>query len=160
MSQKISHDSDNSTYTVGLSGDVFEGTPDIFWETICFIKETKEIWAGGQLYNCIEPMVILSREEYANLENKDPRKLYFIQDQDAIMGIYVGDIPFNVIFHDTEDSSTEQSEQDILKELLKDYVTAITLSDYVKKSEINTYISEYLSSCIITTEELKTYLDE
>lgn len=55
LAQKISHDPDNTTYTIGLSEEVLTGDPDIAWESICFIKETGEMWAGGKLYYCKEP---------------------------------------------------------------------------------------------------------
>ena len=55
LAQKISHDPDNTTYTIGLSEEVLTGEPDIAWESICFIKETGEMWAGGKLYYCKEP---------------------------------------------------------------------------------------------------------
>lgn len=49
---KLSADKDNKSYTIGFNGSVTNGTPDIKWQQILFIKDTKQIWTHGQLYNC------------------------------------------------------------------------------------------------------------
>lgn len=50
--KKISANSANTAYTLGLDGSVQQGEPDVMWQTICFIKDEQKIWTGGQLYSC------------------------------------------------------------------------------------------------------------
>lgn len=50
-SQKLSANSDNTLYTVGADTDIcIAGTPDISYDSICYIKETAQIWTHGKLY--------------------------------------------------------------------------------------------------------------
>lgn len=52
-SQKLSANSDNTLYTVGADTDIcIAGTPDISYDSICYIKETSQIWTHGNLYHC------------------------------------------------------------------------------------------------------------
>lgn len=64
-SKKLSANSDNNMYTVGADTDiVVAGTPDVTYESICYIKETSQIWTHGKLYyKDVE-------ERLAALENK------------------------------------------------------------------------------------------
>lgn len=50
--KKLSAQADNTKYTVGIEGSVTSGTPDINWQCIVFIKDTKQIWTHGRLYTC------------------------------------------------------------------------------------------------------------
>lgn len=51
--KKLSANAENNKYTVGVSGSVTNGTPDIAWQAIAFIKETQQIWTHGKLYHCV-----------------------------------------------------------------------------------------------------------
>ena len=51
-SKKLSANEANTQYTVGISGDVQNGNPDILYESIVWIKDTKQQWTHGQLYDC------------------------------------------------------------------------------------------------------------
>lgn len=51
LSKKRSANPENTTYIIGLDGEVMIGMPDIMWQTICFIKDEQRIWAGGQIYD-------------------------------------------------------------------------------------------------------------
>lgn len=49
-SQKLSANSENTQYQVGGTGTVQTGAPDINYQSIVYIKDSKEIWTHGQFY--------------------------------------------------------------------------------------------------------------
>lgn len=51
-SKKLSANKENTAYTVGVDGTVTTGTPEILYQSICWIKDTKQQWTHGQLYDC------------------------------------------------------------------------------------------------------------
>ena len=58
-SKKLSADETNKTYTVGVNGSVQNGNPDILYQSICYIKDTKQQWTHGQLYSCnVDPSTL------------------------------------------------------------------------------------------------------
>lgn len=51
-SKKLSANGDNTQYTIGVGGQIYNGEDlDIKYQSIVFIKDTKQIWTHGQLYN-------------------------------------------------------------------------------------------------------------
>ena len=50
-SKKLSANEANTQYTVGVGGAVQNGSPDILYQSICWIKDTKQQWTHGQLYD-------------------------------------------------------------------------------------------------------------
>lgn len=50
-SKKLSANEANTQYTVGVSGEVQDGAPDILYQSYVWIKDTKQQWTHGQLYN-------------------------------------------------------------------------------------------------------------
>lgn len=54
LAKKRSANSANTAYTQGTDGRLMIGTPDIMWQTVCFIKDEQKIWTGGQMYSCDE----------------------------------------------------------------------------------------------------------
>lgn len=48
---KLSANPNNTQYTKGINGTITNGTPDIPWHSIVFIKDTCQTWTHGQLYN-------------------------------------------------------------------------------------------------------------
>lgn len=50
-SQKLSANEANTKYTTGISSTETSGNPDILYQSICFIKDTQQIWTHGQIYN-------------------------------------------------------------------------------------------------------------
>lgn len=50
-SKKLSANENNTQYTLGTNGSVTDGSPDILYQSICYIKDTKQQWTHGQLYN-------------------------------------------------------------------------------------------------------------
>lgn len=51
-SKKLSANENNTQYTLGITGTVTNGSPDILYQSICYIKDTKQQWTHGQLYEC------------------------------------------------------------------------------------------------------------
>lgn len=49
-SQKLSANASNTQYQVGGTGAVQTGAPDINYQSIVYIKDSKEIWTHGQFY--------------------------------------------------------------------------------------------------------------
>ena len=49
-SQKLSANDANTQYQVGGTGNVQTGAPDINYQSIIYIKDSKEIWTHGQFY--------------------------------------------------------------------------------------------------------------
>ena len=50
-SKKLSANEANTQYTVGVGGAIQNGSPDILYQSICWIKDTKQQWTHGQLYD-------------------------------------------------------------------------------------------------------------
>lgn len=50
-SKKLSANEANTQYTQGVGGAIQNGSPDILYQSICWIKDTKQQWTHGQLYN-------------------------------------------------------------------------------------------------------------
>ena len=50
-SKKLSANSENTKYTLGINGAVTNGSPEILYQSICYIKDTKQQWTHGQLYD-------------------------------------------------------------------------------------------------------------
>ena len=91
---RLSANSNDTQYTIGINGTITDGPPDIPWHSIVFIKDTKEIWTHGQYYGA---------SSLANVEAVDPETS--VGDVD--------DVAFNII-------TAEPTEQD--SEELEDYV--------------------------------------
>ena len=64
---KISNDINNSSYTLGLYGIVYQGVPEILYTNIIYIEDTKQIWTHGVLYNCQSNI----ESKIADLENNN-----------------------------------------------------------------------------------------
>lgn len=49
-SKKLSANTENTKYTLGVNGEIKDGSPDISYQSICWIKDTRQQWTHGQLY--------------------------------------------------------------------------------------------------------------
>ena len=65
ISKKISANIQDTSYTIGVEGEIYQGTPDVSWNSICFITDTKQIWTHGTLYSCTTDLII---EEDSSIE--------------------------------------------------------------------------------------------
>lgn len=50
-SKKLSANEANTQYTVGVSGAIQNGEPDVLYQSYCWIKDTQQQWTHGQLYD-------------------------------------------------------------------------------------------------------------
>jgi hypothetical protein len=50
-SKKLSANEANTQYTVGVSGAIQDGEPDILYQSYVWIKDTQQQWTHGQLYD-------------------------------------------------------------------------------------------------------------
>lgn len=50
-SKKLSANTENTQYTIGINGSIQTGSPDILYQSIVYIKDTKQQWTHGQLYS-------------------------------------------------------------------------------------------------------------
>lgn len=51
-SKKLSANENNTQYTLGVDGAVTDGSPDVLYQSICWIKDTQQQWTHGRLYDC------------------------------------------------------------------------------------------------------------
>lgn len=56
-SKKLSANEANTQYTVGVSGAIQNGEPDILYQSYVWIKDTKQQWTHGQLYDGTDSLV-------------------------------------------------------------------------------------------------------
>lgn len=52
--KKLSANETNTTFTIGVNGDVQNGEPEILYQSIVWIRDTKQQWTHGTLYDCSE----------------------------------------------------------------------------------------------------------
>jgi hypothetical protein len=57
-SKKLSANEANTKYTLGVDGAVTNGSPDILYQSVVWIKDTKQQWTHGQLYGIDEDLYI------------------------------------------------------------------------------------------------------
>lgn len=50
-SKKLSANEANTQYTVGISGEIQTGSPDVLYQSYVWIKDTQQQWTHGQIYN-------------------------------------------------------------------------------------------------------------
>lgn len=50
-SKKLSANEANTQYTVGISGAIQTGSPDVLYQSYVWIKDTQQQWTHGQIYN-------------------------------------------------------------------------------------------------------------
>lgn len=64
-SKKLSANEANTQYTVGVSGEIQEGSPDVLYQSYVWIKDTRQQWTHGALYDCGDTSEFIT-EEYVN----------------------------------------------------------------------------------------------
>lgn len=57
-SKKLSANEANTQYTVGVSGAIQNGEPDILYQSYVWIKDTQQQWTHGRLYNGIDTPIV------------------------------------------------------------------------------------------------------
>lgn len=73
--KKISNNENNSSYTIGLSDNVYQGKPDIFYTDIIYIQDTQQIWTHGVLYNCMSNTKSIDADLTDNIGDREIKDL-------------------------------------------------------------------------------------
>ena len=69
--KKLSANEQNTQYTLGVEGDITTGSPDILYQSICWIKDTKKMWTHGTLYAyCDDNISYLTTSDIKTLEGQ------------------------------------------------------------------------------------------
>ena len=108
-SKKLSANEANTQYTIGVSGEVQTGAPDILYQSYCWIKDTNQQWTHGQLYDCnpnadanssvyITPFTLNDiertyREEITSIQWDYQTMMDAIHDNATILIPYGSDLP-------------------------------------------------------------------
>lgn len=50
-SKRLSANKDDTQYTMGVSGEIQDGNPEVLYQSCCWIKDTKQQWTHGTLYD-------------------------------------------------------------------------------------------------------------
>lgn len=78
-SQKLSANKENTKYTLGIDGEIFNGTPDILYQSIVWIKDAQIQWTHGQLYDgktLIFDIIYPIGAIYLSTNNVNPSQLF------------------------------------------------------------------------------------
>lgn len=130
-SKKLSANSDNTQYTLGISDQIYSGEDlDIKYQSIVFIKDTKQIWTHGQLYNSqdIDLSEYLTEEQIKALI---PAKLSELSnDVGFITEANIDEIIYEEIYNQIINITGLKNYY--TKEEVDNLVTNIPESDYVK----------------------------
>lgn len=78
--KKLSANSANTQYQVGGVGDIQTGAPDINYQSIVYIKDSKEVWTHGTFYASAD-LKVVTQAEYDAITTKDPDTYYLIIDK-------------------------------------------------------------------------------
>ena len=145
-SKKLSANSDNTQYTLGISDQIYNGEDlDIKYQSIVFIKDTKQIWTHGQLYNSqnIDLSDYLTEEQIRALI---PTKLGdLINDVGYITEANIDESIYQEIYNqivntaDLENYYTRDEVDNIVENITIDSDN-IDLSDYYTKDEVDELI--------------------
>ena len=50
-SKRLSANKDDTQYTMGVNGEIQDGNPEVLYQSCCWIKDTKQQWTHGTLYD-------------------------------------------------------------------------------------------------------------
>lgn len=92
-SKKLSANSDNTQYTLGVNGTVTTGSPEINYHSIVYIKDRKQIWTHGQLYDGNESPVIVLDDISDAGSTGDQNYIYYDRNACKLFGwdVYIED---------------------------------------------------------------------
>lgn len=66
--RKLSANKENTKYTIGLAPEVYDGTPEIFYDQIVFSVEQRILWTHGQIYPNIDLSNLVTLEDFSPVE--------------------------------------------------------------------------------------------
>lgn len=118
-SKKLSANSSDTQYTLGVAGAITTGTPDISYQSIVYIKDTRQIWTHGRLYNGADsPVVVLDDISDADSVG-DQNYLYYDRNDCKLYGWDVSIQEYVAL----SPSTVCLGEVDINSKLIYDYFT-------------------------------------
>ena len=160
-SKKLSANEANTQYTVGVSGEVQNGEPDVLYQSYCWIKDTQQQWTHGQLYN--GSMVDLSQyltadeieELYTTYEDLNNKQDILISgtniktiNGESILGN--GDIPISGGSSDANVQAVDTG--DVIDDVNVEYTTKA----YVDSLAVN---YDTAGSAVLAEQNAKAYTD-
>ena len=77
-SKKLSANAENTQYTLGINEEIQTGSPDILYQSIVYIKDTKQQWTHGTLYKTVNWSVLedpFNGHEYVYLSRGHGRSM-------------------------------------------------------------------------------------
>lgn len=78
-SKKLSANIENTKYTLGIDGEIQNGSPDILYQSIVYIKDTKQQWTHGQLYASAANIEAVDTSETLNNVETNTYVKYVVQ---------------------------------------------------------------------------------
>ena len=156
-SKKLSANAENTQYTIGINGSIQTGSPDILYQSIVYIKDTKQQWTHGQLYNCSDSenqLKTYTFQENSNFQIITQEEFEKIKNADIV---YFYDEPNNIQVTVKDDNNGDISFQGYYLSSYPDYVKiysitisqasqvimtldSISLSDYISGADQSSYI--------------------
>lgn len=139
-SKKLSANENNTQYTLGVDGEVQTGSPDILYQSICWIKDTKQQWTHGQLYD--------GGSTEANVQAVDTSEIL----DDVSGGSSSGSGAYSEVSHGTADTTFTLTPNTFH---IWDEVNTLTLTLGSETSGVaNEYLFQFTSGSTATTLSL------
>ena len=66
-SKKLSANEANTQYTVGIGGAISSGSPDVLYQSVCWIKDVQKMWTHGTIYDCSEGGATITETDIVNM---------------------------------------------------------------------------------------------
>lgn len=159
-SKKISANKDNTEYTYGVTGGIsFQGTPDVKWQSIVYIKDTQQQWTHGQLYGTCSPDWEAEYGQNGYIKNK-PFGIDLVHTEDITSADLSYDSSYEIYLSDVYDGDILYYEQDYNMEIkllpLKEGATIyITSANYLEVE----YVDHMSIRCHTVLEDLAGWED-
>lgn len=145
--KKISANINDTEYTVGIGGEVIQGTPDVLWTSIVFIDSPRQIWTHGVLYSCATD-IILEDDDKVEIEGKKT-----VTAIDSITGeqVYIGSHAKTTYMSDgsnVEDYLQSQVKKLLANTELKFYCVepvSVRINDTTTDYDANSHVDIFLN---------------
>ena len=131
-SKKLSANETNTQYTVGVNGSIQTGNPEILYQSICYIKDTKQQWTHGQLYSCnVDPSTLTDVVRVD--ENGEVNK-----DKLVVSGEYLNDNYETVSYNYGNQDNTLQFSH-LWSTSSNHNLTSVTMKDSIEIASLKSY---------------------
>lgn len=129
-SKKLSANEANTQYTVGVSGAVQNGEPDILYGSYVWIKDTQQQWTHGQLYDCSSTSADSSEYTQSTIEITYS-DLVNLRDSENL----IPDQKYRIIDYETRTAQKNTRSADHLFDLIVTATDNKTLSEHAQAVE-------------------------